>query len=120
MRTLAVILSLAIAGCVSPTRVITATHWPVVRVIDGDTFVVHYDGEDTSVRIVGIDTPERRQDGFQEATDDLKRLIAGKTVVLVFSQKHKRDNFGRLLADVEVDGVDVASSMLKSGLAEYR
>jgi len=40
----------------------------VVRVIDGDTIVVAVDGVDERVRFVGVDTPERGEAGFDEAT----------------------------------------------------
>ena len=32
--------------------------YKVERVVDGDTFVIDYGGEDTKVRLIGVDTPE--------------------------------------------------------------
>ena len=32
--------------------------YDVVRVIDGDTFVVDFDGNEETVRLIGVDTPE--------------------------------------------------------------
>ena len=81
---------------------ITQREFAVLRVIDGDTFVVHYDGEPTSVRIYGIDTPERGEPGYQEATDKLRAEIGGQRVILSFPAKRKRDNFGRLLCKYEI------------------
>ncbi len=99
MRATVIALCL-LAGCV--TRVITAREFDVLRVIDGDTFVVMYDGEPTSCRIYGIDAPERGQPGAAEATAALTREIAGKRVRLTFPARHKRDNFGRLLVTYHV------------------
>ena len=106
----------------APTREITATTFPVIRVIDGDTFVIEYDGEPTSVRIAGIDTPERGEPGYEEATRALEGLIIGEEVKLTFADpSDKRDNFGRLLARVKVNGLDIGEIILAQGLAEsYR
>jgi endonuclease YncB( thermonuclease family) len=88
--------------------------YTVLRVIDGDTFVVVYDGEPTRVRIFGIDSPEAGQAGYNEASDALRKLIDRKYVRLAFPKASKRDGFGRLLANVFVDGVDVGNEMIKS------
>jgi endonuclease YncB( thermonuclease family) len=92
-----------LSGCSAHiTREITQREFAVLRIIDGDTFVVHYDGELTSVRIWGIDTPERGEPGYQEATDTLRDKIDGQRVRLSFPGKKKRDNFGRLLCEYVV------------------
>ncbi len=104
-----------------PTREVTARTFKVVRVIDGDTFVIEYDGEPTSVRIHGIDAPERGEPGADAAAAVLRELVAGQTVLLEFPADSKRDNFGRLLARVTVDGQDVGAALLERGVAEpYR
>jgi hypothetical protein len=104
-----------------PTDAITARRFQVTRVVDGDTFKIVYDGEATSVRILGIDTPERGEPGFEEATAALRALIAGRVVRLAFPEDRKRDSFGRLLATVHVNGLDVGDVLLRRGLAErYR
>ena len=45
---------------------------PVVRVIDGDTIIAHWRGMDEKVRLLNIDTPERGEPGYKEATDMLR------------------------------------------------
>jgi endonuclease YncB( thermonuclease family) len=96
--------AMCLTACAQPhiTRDITQREFAVVRIIDGDTFVVRYDGELTSVRIWGIDTPERGEPGYQEATDKLRTEIGGQRVRLAFPGKRKRDNFGRLLCEYVV------------------
>lgn len=91
--------------------------FPVIRIIDGDTFTIRYDGEQTSVRIHGIDAPELRASGGDEARAALAALVEGRAVVLTFPEARKRDNFGRLLAVVHVDGVDVGAELLRQGHA---
>jgi len=99
-------------------REITARTFEVVRVIDGDTFRIMYDGEETSVRIWGIDAPERRKPGGPESTAALKKLIGGRTVRLSFPGKRKRDNFGRLLAEVRTAaGLNIGQTMIRTGAA---
>lgn len=99
----------------------TPIRFHVERIVDGDTFKVLYDGDLTSVRILGIDTPERGQPGFQEATAATRDLIEGQAVTLTFEGK-KRDRFGRLLAYVATgECADVGAELLRRGLADvYR
>ena len=63
----------------------------VSRVIDGDTFV----SPAGRVRLFGVDTPERGQRCFQEATDRLRQLAG--TTVRVETGPRDTDRYGRLL-----------------------
>ncbi|MEM9420119.1 MAG: thermonuclease family protein [Planctomycetota bacterium] len=97
-------------------RIITARSFEVTRVIDGDTFKVLYDGDLTSVRLLDINAPERGDPKADAATDELRRLIEGQIVELEFAAARRRDNFGRLLCRVTVDGLDVGQHLLDAGL----
>ena len=118
------LFAVAGAGCQAPTalphecREITATTFKVQRIVDGDTFVVSYDGEATYVRFFGINAPERRDPAGPAATAALAKLIEGKTVRLDFPGKRKRDNFGRLLCKVYVNGLDIGAEMMRRGHAK--
>ena len=57
------------------------------RVIDGDT-VVLADGE--RVRYIGMDTPERGEPFFDEATEYNRRLVEGRRVQLIKAQSDSR------------------------------
>ncbi|MBP3955374.1 thermonuclease family protein [Gemmata sp. G18] len=83
--------------------------------IDGDTLRC----SDERVRLARIDTPERREAGFQEATDAMRLLIEGKTVRCVVS---KREKYGRLLGECSTpDTPSLSDAILRSGLADrYR
>ena len=89
----------------------------VSSVIDGDTFVMD-SGE--RVRIIGVDAPEiSSNDCFAvEAKDALSRLVLGKDVVLV-DDVDASDVYGRHLAYVMVDGVDVGLSLANDGFVRY-
>ncbi len=108
------------AGCTPPavgTNEITTRTFHVLRVIDGDTFQIRYDGDVTSVRIWGIDAPEKNTSAGPAATEALKRLIDDRDVRLVFCAPRKRDNFGRLLARVFVDDKEIGPELIRMGHA---
>ena len=79
----------------------------VVRVVDGDTLRVRLrGGAQVSVRMLGIDTPERGQCGAGDATANLRRLApVGSTVHLVSDRTQAaKDRYGRLLRYVQRQG----------------
>ena len=84
----------------------------VERVVDGDTFKATFGEKIISVRVVGINTPERGEKGFGEATQAAKEYFQGATVTLhIGGAKSKRkgkcvgqavmDKYGRVLAAVK-------------------
>ncbi|WP_186814574.1 thermonuclease family protein [Actinotalea fermentans] len=95
--------------------------WQVTQVIDGDTIEVSRDGVVERVRLLGIDTPERDQCGYAEATALAADLVTGREVTLVVGSSDDRDRYERLLrfVEVSVDGVvvDVGLRQLEAGLA---
>ncbi len=83
------------------------------RVIDGDTLETD-DG--LTVRMLGINTPEKKQYLYQEAKDFLKSLVEGKNITLE-RDVVDRDLYGRLLRYVFVNGTFVEKLILEKGLA---
>ena len=88
----------------------------VTHVVDGDT-VDLADGE--RVRLVGIDTPEVGECGYEQSSLALARLVLDRQVELVVSDED-RDGYGRLLRYVDVDGVDAGLQLVRDGLAVAR
>ena len=88
----------------------------VTRVIDGDTVEVKMSGDIYSVRYIGIDTPERNQTGYQEASNVNSELVTGRTVVLE-KDVSEVDRYGRLLRYVWVDGHMVNAILVATGFA---
>ena len=86
----------------------------VVSVIDGDT-VELADGR--RVRYLGIDTPESGEYYAENATARNKELVEGKTVELQPGDRDK-DEYGRLLRYVYVDGVFVNAELIAGGYAK--
>jgi endonuclease YncB( thermonuclease family) len=86
----------------------------VDRIIDGDTLDLT-DG--TRVRLYGVDTPERGEDCYAEATDRLRQL-AGSTVRLENGPR-ATDSFGRRLAYAyTLEGFSIDVILIGDGLAE--
>lgn len=104
---------------IEPAREVTARVFAVESIVDGDTIRIMYDGESTKLRIANIDTPERAHPDYDKATQALRELIEGREITIDFTDpKGKRDNWGRLLASVFVDGRDVGETMVEAGWAE--
>jgi len=108
-----------------PPDAFTFPECHVTRVVDGDTIIVHYTfaGMEAteSVRLLNIDTPERGEPQYDEATEALRSLVAGKSVRLEFEEPGtvERGNFGRLLAYVFVNGLNVNVEMVRQGWSEF-
>jgi len=87
---------------IAPTieKIVVQTY-VVARVVDGDTVEL---SNGSFVRLLGIDTPERGECGYQEATDYLISLVEGKEVYLIEdSLADDVDRYGRLLRYIEIE-----------------
>jgi len=109
---LLLLLALCISCADSGTRKQTETV-DVLDVVDGDTILLT-DGR--KVRYIGVNTPERDQPFYNEATQLNRELVYGKTVTLHFSGR-RTDRYGRTLAMVYVDDIRVGDSLIAAGLA---
>jgi len=67
----------------------------VYNIVDGDTLDVPSVGR---IRLADIDTPERGESGFDEATDYLSALIYQKTVYIDVDDVYGIDVYGRIVA----------------------
>ncbi|MCH8224594.1 MAG: thermonuclease family protein [Chloroflexi bacterium] len=109
----------------------------VTRVIDGDTLdVAAADGSQDRIRLLGVDTPEIRGPNKPNEYGDITDIaclddwgirakefaaekLEGRVVTLVLDGTTFGElfTFGRLLAFVELDGVDFNRLLLELGLA---
>ena len=87
----------------------------VERVIDGDTVVIE---NKTSVRLLGVNSPERGELYYNEAKDFLEELVFNKTIKLEFG-KEKYDKYHRVLAYISVDGKNVNLELVEEGFANF-
>ena len=88
----------------------------VVKVTDGDTFeLLDSASRQFRIRLNGIDAPEKGQDYFQASRQSLGDMLQKKHVSVRYL---KKDRYGRLLADVYVDGKSwVNFKMVVTGMA---
>lgn len=99
--------------------------FPVARIVDGDTIVV-LTPRKTSVRLIGVDTPEtvhprKPVERFgREASAFTKKLLVGESVRLEYGQQ-KADRYGRKLAYVyrARDGLFVNREIIAQGYGFY-
>jgi micrococcal nuclease len=85
----------------------------VTKVIDGDTVDIQ-DG--SRIRLIGMNTPEKGQPCFQEATDRLEELVLDKEVCLE-RDKTDKGKYGRLLRHIFLESMNMNLLMVKEGYA---
>lgn len=94
----------------------------VFNVVDGDTLDVTIDlgfriTLEQRIRLYGVNTPERGQPGWAEASAMLTGLVLDQTVSAVTVKPH--DKYGRWLATIiTANGVDVAQALIDAGLGK--
>lgn len=102
-----------------PKKRTIVEHARVVRVIDGDTVKVRIGKKRRTVRILGIDTPERGQCGFDQATTSAKRKmpVGAKVKLTSDTTQSEKDRYGRILRYVQRGKADISRVQLKRGWA---
>lgn len=94
----------------------------VTYVADGDSLEVRaQNGHTYRVRLGGIDAPELGQPWGPDARNLLLGRVNGAIVTLKSYGEHwSHDQFGRLLAVVEVGGKDISEMLVRGGYAFTR
>lgn len=87
----------------------------VTEVTDGDTVTVRFEnGAVETVRLWGIDAPEKGQPYGPAATKAARQLAGGKPVAV---DAQKRGPYGRIIGRVQTPEYDVGRSLVRSGYA---
>jgi len=94
--------------------------------IDGDTLrCANVPEANGRVRLARVDTPERGQPGYDEATAALRAMIDGRTVTCRWVDADPRtaaierhDPFGRRVAFCAVSGRDLSAEILRLSLGK--
>jgi endonuclease YncB( thermonuclease family) len=89
---------------------------PLVSVTDGDTLWVRIQGVAMEIRLSAVDAPESDQPYGSRATAELRSLVKGRQLVLVFVDV---DRYGRIVADVWADEISINQEMVKRGAAWF-
>lgn len=93
----------------------------VLKVIDGDTINILYQGEKECIRLLRIDTPERDEEGYLQAKKALEKLIGDRKVRLEFETpgEIERGVYGRILAYVWIGNMNINVEMVRLGLSQF-
>jgi endonuclease YncB( thermonuclease family) len=87
----------------------------VVRILDGDTFDALHGQYLLRVRMSNIDAPEKTQSFGQWSLRQLKDMLAGHTVTVVYTHT---DPYGRILGQViTASGIDANRQQVITGAA---
>jgi micrococcal nuclease len=87
----------------------------VVGVKDGDTFELLRNGQTLTVRLFGVDTPEKNQAYGQRSKQFASDLAFGKTVRLI---EHNKDRYGRTVGTIMLpDGRNLNEELVREGYA---
>lgn len=86
----------------------------VLRVKDGDTYVLQDSVKTFTVRLLKIDAPEMKQKSGMESCRFVSGLIGGRMVVYTGA---KKDKYGRTLASLTINGQRVDSLIIANGFA---
>jgi micrococcal nuclease len=100
----------------------------ITRVIDGDTVVADIDlGFDTwrhneRLRLAGIETPEKGAEGYEQSTEALASKVSSREVYICTvkakrSDKEVKGGFGRYLATIWKDSLNLNQWLLDEGYA---
>jgi micrococcal nuclease len=118
---LALVASVAAAGCGFGAGATARYRATVTRDVDGDTVVVRYtNGRTDKVRLLGVDTPETHKPNTPvqcygpEASRYTEHALVGRVVDLELDEV-TRDKYGRLLAYVYVGGRRFDDELLRLG-----
>lgn len=86
-------------------------------VVDGDTIRLE---SGVYVRLIGIDTPEVGECGYEEARAALDQIVGTDVELPNPSSVDDKDRYGRLLRYVRVGGRDAGMVLIRRGLATAR
>ena len=86
----------------------------VIAVMDGDTVRVLRNGHSVKIRLAGIDAPEGAQEYGMASKQSLAELVLRKQVRV---NTQAKDKYGRLLGEVNVDGLNINHEQVRRGLA---
>lgn len=106
------LVALILTTCITVAETISGQ---VASVADGDTLsLVDVNQRRRIIRLAGIDAPEKLQEFGPQAKQQLTQFCLGKKAQ---AQVRTTDRYGRTVARVSCEGVDVAALMLEKGMA---
>jgi len=91
----------------------------VKHVVDGDTVDVSFDIYGIQrIRLVGVNTPERGEEGYEEAKDFVNKTCLVEGAKLDVDDREQYDRYYRILAVVYVNDTNLNEKLVREGYAE--
>jgi micrococcal nuclease len=87
----------------------------VTRIIDGDNVELST-GE--SVRLYGVNCPEKKQPFSKEAIDLTTKLALNQEIRIEYQPNYKKDRWDRILGYVFINDTHLNEELVRSGLCE--
>lgn len=106
-----ILVALLAAGNLAQGAEFTAK---VIAVLDGDTILIKRASGLKKIRMAGIDAPEKAQLFGETAKRSLAEMVLGKQVKIT---SEAVDQYGRMVARISVDGLDVNAEQIRRGMA---
>lgn len=89
----------------------------IIAVLDGDTVLIKRASGLLKIRLAEIDAPEKAQTFGETSKKSLSGMVLGKQVKIV---SQAIDQYGRMVAHLSVNGLDVNAEQIRRGMAwEY-
>lgn len=86
----------------------------IVGISDGDTLTARCDTETVKIRLAEIDAPEKKQAFGNRSKQSLSDLCFKSQAEI---RPEKRDRYGRTVARVSCNGIDVSQHQASKGMA---
>ena len=86
----------------------------VVKVADGDSITILYEGKELRIRLAEIDAPERGQPFWKKSREALADYVAGKQVQVV---EVDIDRYKRIVGQVYIGETWVNGALVRGGYA---
>ncbi|OGS81261.1 MAG: nuclease (SNase) [Gallionellales bacterium GWA2_55_18] len=110
------LIYLALLGTSSATHGAEFTA-KVIAVLDGDTVMVQRKSGLVKIRLNEIDAPEKAQTFGETSKRSLSEMVLGKQVKI---SSQAMDQYGRMVAHLDLNGMDVNAEQIRRGMAwEY-
>jgi endonuclease YncB( thermonuclease family) len=114
-QTLAALTLAALALASAASAAASTLTGRVVGVSDGDTVTVLDESKRThKIRLLGIDSPEKKQPFGERAKQSLSDLVFDRQVSV---EGGKQDRYGRSLGKIMLDGQDINLEQIRRGMA---
>ena len=91
------------------------TNPTVTRIIDGDNLELD---SGQSVRLYGVNCPEKTQPLSQEAIDQTTKLALNQEIRIEYQPNYEKDRWGRILGYIFIGDTHLNQELVKSGLCE--